>query len=64
MFNYLKQSKKLLGMNSRNLDYIRPFNLRKARRIADDKLLSKRVLKKNELPVPALIAKIRNYEEL
>lgn len=51
-------------MNSRNLEYIRPFNLKRARKIADDKLLCKRILKKNDLPVPALIAKIRNHEEL
>lgn len=64
MFTYIKQSKKILGINSRNLDYIRPFNLKEAKRIADDKLLCKRILKKNELPVPRLIAKIRSHEEL
>ena len=51
-------------MNSRNLEFIRPFNLKTARRIADDKLFSKRVLKKNDLPVPALIAKIKTHDEL
>jgi len=51
-------------MNSRNLEYIRPFNRKYSRRLADDKLLSKRVLKKNDLPVPALITKIKTIEEL
>lgn len=51
-------------MNARNLEYIRPHNLKKAKRLADDKLLSKRLLKKEELPVPALIAKISSYKEL
>ncbi|MDQ1283842.1 MAG: ATP-grasp protein [Patescibacteria group bacterium] len=51
-------------MNSRNLEYIRPLNLKSAKRIADDKLLSKRILKKAELPIPTLIAKIRTQEEL
>ncbi len=51
-------------MNSRNLEYIRPLNLKSAKRIADDKLLSKRILKKAGLPIPALIAKIRTSEEL
>ncbi|HLN18625.1 MAG TPA: sugar-transfer associated ATP-grasp domain-containing protein [Patescibacteria group bacterium] len=64
MFEYYRKSKKILGMNSRNLEYIRPFNLKESRKIADDKLLSKRVLKKNDLPVPELLTKIRNHEEL
>lgn len=51
-------------MNARNLDYVRPYNLKKARLVADDKLLSKRLLKKAGLPVPKLIAKIKNIEEL
>lgn len=51
-------------MNARNLDYIRPYNLKKAKRIADDKILSKRILKKAGLPVPRLIAKIKSSEEL
>lgn len=64
MFESIKNAKKLLGMNARNLDYIRPFNRKKAKRLADDKLLSKRVLAKNALPVPKLLAKIRSIEEL
>ncbi len=64
MLSYLKKSHKILGMNSRNLEYIRAYNLLKAKRFADDKLLSKKILKQNELPVPALIAKIKNREEL
>jgi alpha-L-glutamate ligase-like protein len=64
MFEYFKKSRQILGMNSRNLEYVRPYNLKKSRKLADDKLTSKRVLKKNDLPVPALIAKIRNVEEL
>ncbi len=64
MFKTLKNSGKVLGMNSRNLKYIRPNNLRRAIRIADDKLLSKKVLRKNKIPVPKLIGKISNHEEL
>jgi alpha-L-glutamate ligase-like protein len=51
-------------MNARNLRFIRPNNLRRARRLADDKLLCKKFLKQADLPVPNLIAKIRNFEEL
>lgn len=64
MFNVFRKSKKILGMNSRNLEFIRPSNLKTAKKLADDKLLSKRILKKNGLAVPGLIAKIRNHEEL
>lgn len=51
-------------MNSRNLDYIRPYNRKKAKALADDKILSKRVLKRGGIPVPKLLAKIRTAEEL
>ncbi|HBI17706.1 MAG TPA: hypothetical protein DDY52_06225 [Candidatus Moranbacteria bacterium] len=64
MFNVIKNRNKLLGMNARNLRFIRPNNPKKAIRIADDKLLSKKVLKKGGIPVPKLIAKIKNSEDL
>jgi len=64
MFEFFKNSQKLLGMNSRNLEFIRPFNLLKAKRLADDKLFSKKILLKNNVAVPKLIAKIRTVEEL
>lgn len=51
-------------MNARNLDYIRPHNRKRGMELADNKLLCKRVLKKNNLGVPSLIAKIRTHEEL
>lgn len=51
-------------MNSRNLEFIRPYNLKEAKRLADDKLLSKKILKKEGIAVPGLIAKIRTHEEL
>lgn len=64
MFNVLKNSKKVLGMNSRNLDYIRPYNLCEAKRLADNKILCKKVLEKNGLPAPKLIAKIDSLDKL
>ncbi|MDP1833851.1 MAG: sugar-transfer associated ATP-grasp domain-containing protein [Candidatus Moranbacteria bacterium] len=51
-------------MNSRNLEFIRPYNRLRAKRLADDKLLSKRVLKKSGIAVPSLIAKIKTIEDL
>lgn len=64
MFQFFKNSQKLLGMNSRNLDFIRPFNRKRAKRLADDKLLSKRILKKNQVSVPKLLAKIKTIEDM
>ena len=64
MFEYYKKSRRILGMNSRNLEYIRPFNLERAKKLADDKLLSKKTLAKNKLAVPKLIAKISSPKEL
>ncbi len=51
-------------MNSRNLEFIRPHNLKKSRKIADNKILSKRILRKAEIPVPNLIAKISSVKDL
>ncbi len=64
MFEEFKNAKKLLGLNARSLDYIRPYNKKKAKRLADDKILSKRALKKGGIPVPKLLAKIRTADEL
>ncbi len=64
MSDFFKKSSSILGMNSRNLDFIRPFNLASAKRIADDKLFCKRTLIKNEISTSKLIAKISSYEEL
>ena len=64
MFNAIKNRKKILGMNSRILEYVRPNNLKKAIRVADNKIISKRILRKSGIPVPKLIAKISSYEDL
>ena len=64
MLDFFKKSNAVLGMNSRNLEYIRPFNLSKAKKIADDKLKSKILLKKNDLKAPKLLAKISTRKEL
>lgn len=64
MFESLSASKKILGMNARNLTYIRPNNLKKAKRLADDKIKSKIILKKAGVPVPRLIAQISSRRTL
>jgi len=64
MWNYLKRSKYILGMNSRNLTYIRPSNSLRAIRIADNKLRAKKLLKKANLPVLETYGIIRHSKEL
>lgn len=64
MFEFYQKSRTLLGMNARNLRYVRPFNPARGKRIADEKLLCKRVLREHGLPVSQLIAKIRTRQEL
>ncbi len=60
----ISNSKNILGMNARNLIYIRPSNKKSAKKLADDKLRCKRVLKKAKVPVPKLIKSIRSHEAL
>ncbi len=64
MLSWFAHSRTLLGMNARNLDYVRRYNHARGRRLADQKLRCKVALKKNTLPVSALIAKISTPEEL
>lgn len=54
----------ILGMNARNLLYIRPFNKKKAIRLADDKLKTKHFLSARGIPVPRLYAALRDQGEL
>ena len=61
---YQKASRSLLGMNARNLEYIRPYNRASAKKIADNKLLSKKILKKNAIAVPELISQIKTLADL
>lgn len=64
LIKIFQNQKKVLGRNERNLHYIRPYNGRKAKRISDNKLLTKKLLEKANIPVPRLIASISNHAEL
>ncbi len=57
-------SKLALGMNARNYLYIRPNNRRGAKKRADNKLLTKRRLVKNDVPTPKLIAQFHAHREV
>lgn len=64
LIDILQNRKRVLGINERNLRYIRPYNHRKAKRIADNKLLTKKLFERAGIPVPKLISSIRNHYEL
>lgn len=64
LIKFFNNRKKVLGVNERNLKYIRPYNRKKAKRIADNKLLTKKILSKAGIAVPPLIASISNNAEL
>lgn len=63
MLNWLKKSNQILGMNSRNLSFIRPGNSKKAINLVNNKLRTKKLLKKHGLPVSGLIGVIKNRKE-
>ena len=64
MFTLIKNSKGLLGMNARNISYIRPNNLQGAIHLANNKLRSKEALFEAGIPVPKIYSIVRNRYEL
>lgn len=64
MLGYLKKSEQILGLNARNLLYIRPSNARGAVKLADDKLKSKKLLRKAGVPTARTYGIVRSYKEL
>lgn len=63
-FKLLKNSKKILGMNARTLEYIEPWSRSYAWRVADNKLLTKRILEKAGIPLPKTYAVINSPWDL
>ncbi len=54
----------LLGQNARNLNYIKEYNTKFARRLADSKLKTKDFLKANSIAIPETIDVLTQHEEL
>lgn len=54
----------LLGINARNLSYIRPYNSKKAMKLADNKIRTKQFLSARDIPVPKLYHAIKDRKEL
>jgi alpha-L-glutamate ligase-like protein len=57
-------SQKILGMNARNLSYIKPYNYSKWVKLVDNKIKFKKELQKNNIPTPKLIATVQSYDKL
>ena len=64
MLKTLRKGRQILGINKRNIKYIKPSNSRRAIRIADNKLLAKRVLVKRSIPVAETFAVVKDRKEL
>jgi alpha-L-glutamate ligase-like protein len=54
----------ILGINRRNVEYVRPYNNSRAKKIADDKLLSKKILSRHGIPTAEIFKIIRNRKQL
>lgn len=57
-------STSVLGMNARNFLYIRKYNRRSQKKVADDKLATKERFLTNGVPTTGLIAKFSSLEEV
>ena len=55
---------RVLGMNQRNLDYIYPNNARKDFPVADDKIVTKEIMKRVGVPVPETYRVYSRFYEL
>lgn len=54
----------ILGINARNLLYIKPYNPKKAIKLADDKIKTKQFLAARGIPVPKLYGIIKSNNEI
>lgn len=59
-----QKQKDILGLNRRNQEYVRPFNPTSAKQIADNKILTKRILKKEGIKTPEVYKLIRTKKQL
>lgn len=64
MLEILKNRQKVLGINARNLRFIRPSNKKSASKVALNKLKSKEKLEEEGLPVAKLFGVIKDRKEL
>lgn len=62
MFSFFS-SHGVLGLNARSLEYVKPFNKRKAVAFADDKLKTKAFLQARGIPAAKIYARIENRDQ-
>jgi alpha-L-glutamate ligase-like protein len=60
----MAKTSSVLGLNARNYLYIHRYNLSRAKRFADEKILGKKLLVKHHLPTPKLVAVFRNFKDV
>ena len=60
----LQRSNEVLGLNHRNAVYMRPHNSARSKRIADDKILSKKILARHNIPTAEIYKVVRNNKQL
>ncbi|MBD3362434.1 DUF1704 domain-containing protein [Candidatus Dojkabacteria bacterium] len=63
IFQILRNRNKVLGQNARNLLFIQKEGNTRGRKIADDKLLTKKILASENIPSPELLGVIKDYSE-
>ena len=61
---FFGKSKKILGMNARNLLYLSRFNSRANKKFADDKIFTKNFLSSRGIGVAKLFAVVKNFRQL
>ena len=57
-------NKEVLGLNRRNQEYVRPYNSSSSKAIADNKILTKRILRKELIQTPEVYKLIRTKKQL
>jgi len=62
--DFLNKRKEILGLNRRNQYYIRRLNPRKGKRIADNKLLTKKILAQLNIKTPEVYKVIRHRSQV
>ena len=60
----IRFNKEILGLNRRNQEYVRPFNSPSSKAIADNKIYTKRILKKELIQTPEVYKLIRTKKQL
>lgn len=59
-----KKIKEILGLNRRNQEYVRPLNSPSSKRIADNKILTKKVLARENINTPEVYKLVKTKKQL